>query len=479
MKEREISLIDLFVDILLHWRVFIVCMLIGAVLLGAFSYYHSSNVIKNQKIQEERRKQKPEDWLSKEEIQNVNYLRAYEKAYSEKAIYLEKAMLMKLDPNAVSRADATIVIEGTDYQQSCDIKKVYEDIVQSGELITRIVEDTGMETTGIDEMIFIDKNLLSKGVAADSGNDNVDVNVDVNADTNAFRIVTIHSEEAQCKAMLDAIIAFLKEKHSVVEGTFGEHEIIVVNEAYGVVSDTNIANKQQMVLYNMTSMKRIISDAKDDLSATEKQYYDLAVNEEEPLNIQIGTPHISLKYVILGAAVAAFLYAAMLFIIYISNLRIRKTDNFQDLFDVPQLGMIPMERSRKKFLDFIDKWLLSIQNRNKRQFTQEEAFELTCVAAKMSAGKETLQEICLVGCGLKERSLEVCKRMQAWLKEEKIQVSILNNVLYDARMMEELEDAKGVIVVESVGTTLYAEITEELEIMRRLGIKVLGGILVE
>lgn len=475
MKEREISLIDLFVDILLHWRVFIVCMLIGAVLLGAFSYYHSSNVIKNQKIQEERRKQKPEDWLSKEEIQNVDYLRAYEKAYSEKAIYLEKAMLMKLDPNAVSRADATIVIEGADYQQSCDIKKVYEDIVQSGELITRIAEDTGMETTGIDEMIFIDKNLLAKGVAADSGN----VNVDVNTDTNTFRIVTIYNEETQCKAILDAVIAFLKEKHSVVERTFGEHEIVVVNEAYGVVSDTNIANKQQTVLYNMTSMKRIISDAKDDLSAREKQYYDLAMSEEEPLNLQIGTPHISLKYVILGAAIAAFLYAAMLFVIYISNLRIRKTDNFQDLFNVPQLGMIPMERSRKKFLDFIDKWLLSIQNRNKRQFTQEEAFELTCVAAKMSAGKETLQEICLVGCGLKERSLEVCKRMQAWLKEEKIQVSILNNVLYDARMMEELEDAKGVILVESAGTTLYDEITEEFEIMRRLGIKVLGGILIE
>lgn len=45
-------------------------------------------------------------------------------------------------------------------------------------------------------------------------------------------------------------------------------------------------------------------------------------------------------------------------------------------------------------------------------------------------------------------------------------------------MLGELEGAKGVILVENAGSTLYSEIAEELELLKRQGIKALGGILV-
>ena len=48
MKEREISIVDLMVDILLHWRAFIIWMLIGAVALGAFSSVRSVNAVNQQ-----------------------------------------------------------------------------------------------------------------------------------------------------------------------------------------------------------------------------------------------------------------------------------------------------------------------------------------------------------------------------------------------------------------------------------------------
>ena len=41
MKDKEVSLIDLAVEILLRWRMFIVWMLIGGVLLGTYSYVQS------------------------------------------------------------------------------------------------------------------------------------------------------------------------------------------------------------------------------------------------------------------------------------------------------------------------------------------------------------------------------------------------------------------------------------------------------
>ena len=37
MKEREISLADLVIEILLHWRGIVLLMVIGGAFLGAFS----------------------------------------------------------------------------------------------------------------------------------------------------------------------------------------------------------------------------------------------------------------------------------------------------------------------------------------------------------------------------------------------------------------------------------------------------------
>lgn len=128
-------------------------------------------------------------------------------------------------------------------------------------------------------------------------------------------------------------------------------------------------------------------------------------------------------------------------------------------------------------LGVVDRWILTIRDHNKRQFSPEEALELSAVAAKMAAGKEGLQDICLMGCGLKDHSLDICGKLKARLEEEGLHVTILNNVLYDAQMLEELEGARGVILVESVGATLYNEIAAELELLKRQDIRALGGIL--
>ena len=48
MKEREISLVDLIFEILLKWRMIIVFMIIGGLLLGGYSYMQSAKTIKIQ-----------------------------------------------------------------------------------------------------------------------------------------------------------------------------------------------------------------------------------------------------------------------------------------------------------------------------------------------------------------------------------------------------------------------------------------------
>lgn len=478
MKEREIDLVDLIVEILLHWRMFIIWMLIGVVISGAYSVVRSHNTVKSQQTQTDKMDQNPEDLLSDEEMQNVNYVIAYEAAYNAQNDYLARAPIMKIDPNHIYKAEATIAVIAKDPNKCKVIESVYEDIVQSSELITKTAEDIGTESTGLNELILLARsNSFSDNFIIQSNLENVA------EDANTFRITIIYNNEKQCQNILNAVITFLNEKQPDIERSLGEHSIVVMNESFGIVSDAGVAATQRQALSNTSVMKKELSAAKDNLSVAEQQYYQLLTSEEAGEQIvsseTVSESGISLKHVFFGAVIAPFVYALILFIIYILNTKIRIADNLQELYNIPQLGIIPFPENSKKLFGFIDRWFLSLRNRNKRQFTSEEALELAAVAIKISAGKETLQEISLIGCGLKERSFDICEKIRTRLNEDNIHVNILNNILYDAQSLEELENIKGVVLIGGIGSTLYVEIMNELELLKRQGIKVLGGILIE
>ena len=73
----------------------------------------------------------------------------------------------------------------------------------------------------------------------------------------------------------------------------------------------------------------------------------------------------------------------------------------------------------------------------------------------------------------------MCKSLKNALEKEGISVIVLDNVLYNAEEMEKVEGMMGVVLVEKVGSTLYNEITNELSLLKRQEVVVLGGIIVE
>ena len=84
-----------------------------------------------------------------------------------------------------------------------------------------------------------------------------------------------------------------------------------------------------------------------------------------------------------------------------------------------------------------------------------------------------------MGCNMSTGADKVCESLKAALEKEQIGVSILDNVLYDAEAMEKMDDMQGAVLVEKAGSTLYNEVTSELELLKRQDIRVLGGIIVE
>lgn len=191
-------------------------------------------------------------------------------------------------------------------------------------------------------------------------------------------------------------------------------------------------------------------------------------------------PQLSGKDVMLGIVLSVFLYAFVIFAKYILNKKLRDIDSLQELYGIPQLGTVlsaaPKVRTKG---GKIDQWILQLRYQNKRRITVEESIHLAAVAVKLAAKKQELDQVCLVGCNVAGAAQETCESIRAVLAKEQIEAVMLNNVLYDAETMEKLEHAQGVVLVETAGLTLYEEIKEELNLLSRQNICVLGGIIVE
>ena len=535
MKERELSLIDLAFEILFRWRSILILMLVGALLLGGFSYVSSYRISKAQEekveaaktrlelemqaaqeqvfatekenneileLTEQQKKQIAQvskEWLEARltdtQRYNVDYVLTYEKLYHEKLAYIENSVLMQMDPNGVKRAEVTFLVTSDNQDKSYNLVKIYEDLLRSGELFEAVARKVDIEVATLNELLTLEKDSYSLQNGVDT-----------------IRARVIHSNEQECSAIVEAVIDYLEEKSIELVDVVGTHELTLLTQSLVTVNDTDIMNWQRSYHSDVVNLESSIAAYKREFTEIEWQYYDFLLNgkltnlsiskmtsiaaenlvgdadteedDEESLIDIINTgvtvyPGVSMGYVIVGAFLAAFAYIFVFVVLYILSSKLRVTDNLQTLYMIPQLGVVTNNQKSTKIMGFVDDWIIALRDWNKRKFTRAEVIELVSVAVKMSVEKESLQNVCLLGCDLKGLALDVCEQLRTVLAKDSVDVYILNNVLYDARAMSELQNAQSVVLVEKVGSTLYTEISQELELLNRQEIKVLGGIVVE
>lgn len=433
MKEREISLIDLLIEILLHWRGIIVMMAVGGLLFGAVSYERSARSVQDQTA------------LVDEMLDSAN----------------------------VRRMDVIFLVTSDDLERTYSVEKVYEDMLNSAELIEQMAKESGISAPSLEEVYSLERGFKETLNGSDT-----------------FRISIVHREEEICRKLAGTIIDYLSQKHDGLEEKMGQHEIQVLDQSIGLVGDGGIRDPQKTALDNIFSAKTMAEKLRAGFSLEELQYCILMVSGTDVSQSDVGAavpasaapvsiapPRVSLRQVLFGMILGAVVYALAIFLRYMLNNRLRAVDSLQALYGIPQLGRIPGEKSGRRLFGFLDRWILALRYWGQRRFAPEEAAHLAAVAVKMEAAKNGLDRICFLGCGLKEQALERCQQMEAMLADEKIEVRILDNVLYNAESMEELGDMKAAVLVETAESTLYAEVAQELDLLERQGIMVLGGIL--
>lgn len=480
MKEREISLLELLTEIMLRWRMILVWMAAGAVLAGAFSYVRSHAALQKSGTGEQAQmdlitdQSDLESLLTDQQLQNVKYVIDSEALYRDRMDYLETSLLMQIDANCVQRTDLTFYIDAGNWRRAAGIEKSYEDLIQGRELdVYAASRIHGENASAVSEAVSLARGSGSLAEGTDS-----------------FRISIIHYDQSVMREIAAAVISFLEEKHDQIEEVMGEHEIVVVNQSETEIADMSVLERQKNIIDDIAAMETAILQYKDAFSAEQQQYYDILAKEsadsgkdgaqKERNPDEAGdqtSAGISMKYVILGMFLAAFLYMFVFFLRYVCSQKLWASDSLQELYGIAQLGLIPPRQEGRRAFAFIDQWILSLRDSGRRRFSREEAVRLSAAAVKMAAAREGAGKICLAGCGLTGQALEVCETIREELARNGIQAEILNNILYDAQAMCSLEGTGAAVLVERAQFTLYSEITRETELLRRQDIMVLGGII--
>ena len=489
MEEREIDLLDMIADILSHWRGLLVALIIGAVLMGGFSYVKSyRNIQSTPTVEEEpeldelaveEQLTQLEDSLSDSEKAAVLTTVDDERDYLYKDKYFQESVYMQLDPLDIVQTELVYRIQAEDEGLAQHLGTLYKNIVGGVGLYDWVEQQTGIDAAYAAELISVSTNpeiFVRNGANISTGSDNLKVTV-------------IQKDEETCGQLAAAVSSYMEQQQKNLVKELGNHELILLSETSGKIISTDMMARQIDYGNQVSNLRSGIASAKAGFTADQQKYYDLLTWEEETREAEmdqkdttteeepvLASPSVSKKYVLLGAVLFAFVYAGILFLIYIFNSKIRVSDELQSLYHIPLIGVV-VKNSKKKFI--LDKWVDDLRYYGKRKFDAKQSMELAFAAVKIVAVKNKLNTICLMGCNLEAGAGSVCENLKTALEKEGVNVTVLDNVLYNAESMEKVEAMTGVVLVEKAGSTLYNEVANELALLKRQDITVLGGIIVE
>lgn len=488
MQTREIDLLDMIADVLSHWRGMIVALVLGAVLLGSFSYMKSLRTVQNVQqpetvVQEETTVEEQltqlEQSLDDKSLATVLAVVDDEKEYDLKKTYSENSIYMQLNPLQTVQTELIYQVQTADGSMDGQLGALYTSLLNNVGLYDWVAQQTGIDAGYVGELISAEPvsnlTILSK---------------EMTLGTNCVKVSILQSDTEACQKLAEAVKTYISEEQKQLNNELDQHVLVLVSETTGSVMNKDLMNEQIKCRNEIASLQSTIAATKADFTEEQKKYYELLTWEEAEHSEQpeqpaqnvtaeenpVPTPAVSKKYVSLGAVLFAFVYAVVICMVYIFNTKLRVSDELQSIYGIPQIGLVVRESGRKVFLD---KWVDSLRHYGKRKFTAEQSMELAFAAIKITAVKNGLNNICLMGCNMSAGADKVCESLKAALEKEQISVSVLDNVLYDAEAMEKMDAMQGAILVEKAGSTLYNEVAGELELLKRQDIRVLGGIIVE
>ena len=418
-EEVQIDLMTLLHYILRKWRSIIVVMLIVAVAANLYSVKKSMSVVASvsaaeEEVDIEKQIENAKEELTADELEQVERVYSmYEynsQLYQENDEYLEKSMLMQLNPNEIP----TVMLNYQFRKDQADeelsnIFTMYENALLDEDTCTAIIQVFGEEyaNTSVRELISV----------TDTENvQNSDIIKLQNDKNSGILSIQIYADsEEQCEQVAEIVKKRVMEYTEQLQQIFGIYTVNAISEQYYISSDSNLNMQKSDVVNAVNDAYTALKNISSGLSEKQMTYYNLLVkgiedkttskeNTDETAEITANVQYISMKYILIGLLAGMFLAVCWYAVVYIMTQTVKDVDEVKIITNLPVFGTVLGSNENGK-RNIIDRWIDSWFAHDKKSENNELLLTRISHEVAMLAGQKDKRNL-LVACSESDQNLK-------------------------------------------------------------------------
>jgi capsular polysaccharide biosynthesis protein len=491
-EEVQIDLMTLLHYILRKWRSIIVVMLIVAVAANLYSVKKSMSkaaaVSTTEEVDIEKQIENAKEELTADELEQVEHVYSmYEynsQLYQESKEYLEKSVLMQLNPNEIP----TVMLNYQFKKDQADeelsnIFTMYENALLDEDTCTAIIQVFGEEyaNTSVRELISV--------TDTENGQNSDTIKFQKDKNSGILSIQIYAGSEEQCEQVAEIVKKRVLEYTEQLQQIFGNYTVNAISEQYYISSESNLNMQKSDAVNAVNDVYTALKNISSGLSEKQMTYYNLLVNEssdqtlvkedtEETENMTANVQYISMKYILIGLLAGMFLAVCWYAVIYIMTQTVKDVDEVKIITNLPVFGTVLGSNEHGK-RNIIDRWIDSWFAHDKKSENNELLLTRISHEVAMLAGQKDKRNL-LVACSESDQNLKKqADSLVEKLRELGMNVTSTDSLVSDnTEVLKQLESADSAVFVEQLMKSERNQIREAVELCRRCQVEVLGSVIV-
>lgn len=491
-EEVQIDLMTLLHYILRKWRSIIVVMLIVAVVANLYSVKKSMSeaaaVSTTEEVDIEKQIENAKEELTADELEQVERVYSmYEynsQLYQENKEYLEKSVLMQLNPNEIP----TVMLNYQFKKDQADeelsnIFTMYENALLDEDTCTAIIQVFGEEyaNTSVRELISV--------TDTENGQNSDIIKLQKDKNSGILSIQIYAGSEEQCKQVAEIVKTRVLEYTEQLQQIFGNYTVNAISEQYYISSDSNLNMQKSDVVNVVNEACTAIKNITSGLSEKQIGYFNLLAKDcedqtlvkedtQETANLTANVQYISMKYILIGLLAGMFLAVCWYAVIYIMTQTVKDVDEVKIITNLPVFGTVLRSNENGK-RNVIDRWIDSWFAYDKKSENNDLLLTRISHEVAMLAGQKDKKCLLIAYSGNDQNVKKQADSLVEKLRELGMNVTSTDSLVSDnTEVLKQLESADSAVFVEQLMKSERNQIREAVELCRRCQVEVLGSVIV-
>lgn len=451
MYEKQIDLKDLFFKILYRWRMLLVAMVVGGVIFGVYGYVSIQNEIE-EKVGDTGKNYLM--YLTEAEAAKIDYYLEYEKQYLIAEENFENSVIQKMDESNIYTLNNVYTVICDDLDRAYIMEKAYEQCLESNEFYEKVAEACDeIEVSDVPKFFYVEKD-----------------NTNIDTGRLAFTASFWFEGEEKCKAVGDVITDYVNELALKFQDVYGEGNVELLSSEVSKSNPSGLVNSKLAELASFQDMENTYLELKNGIAKEKIKIY-----KQNEINI---SKMVYVKKIVIGIMLFFIIAVIVITFKYLMDNNIKNESEIADVYKIPVLGVINKDRKNKKIFGIIDNIIAKIEKGKKQILGKEESEEIISTQISLICQKNELSDIGIVECNINNETNEICDEIASKIENNKINAKVISKIMHNPKEMLKINEISGAVLAVTLNETKEDNFEEQLNILKRQGIEILGCVVI-